>query len=341
MPSRNRLLELALGGYLIAALVAISPIATLQSIKAQETVDPALELEPIAAERDAESGSTTEEDTAPEHEHTSDLRPAIKDLESAIRDLIPKPNEKERKQQEHREVADLKAQEEMATWAKPMFFAAAASCIVTAAGVILIWLTFIQTGNMLDEAKRATEAANKTAASGERSAAEARKQTEIARFSIRVQEAPHLYVKVSQPHYRTDIGEPYVEYRFANLGRTPAIVEHFAAELAVDPRFPLPHFRDKLTAVYEVVGPGKETDLRRAAVKSTGESEKWKSNNGTVLIFYGAAQYIDVLKIFHTYSFCLGIKKDTEGFVVIKVSGNEHYNDRSYCGGDPIAIERL
>jgi hypothetical protein len=61
------------------------------------------------------------------------------DIQAAIRNLESQPDPEKDKRNEDREKADLKAQEDMAFWAKTMFWATAFSLLISAVGLVLIW----------------------------------------------------------------------------------------------------------------------------------------------------------------------------------------------------------
>jgi len=98
-----------------------------------------------------------------------DLLPAIKGIEAAIRESIPEVDQDERKRQEDREIADLRAQQKMALWAERMFWAVVASNFLTCVGLYLLWRTLrytkeaaIAAKESVAEARQATQIADKT-----------------------------------------------------------------------------------------------------------------------------------------------------------------------------------
>jgi len=97
-----------------------------------------------------------------------DPTPALQDIESAIRDLVSRVDEDERRQEVERSLRNLNAQENMVWWAEMMFYASAASVILTLFALIAIVRTLTHTRRaadaavgMLDEAATATQAAQR------------------------------------------------------------------------------------------------------------------------------------------------------------------------------------
>lgn len=126
---------------------------------AQEAPEAAVEGQPVTEPGQQESGPTGETNAPSEDAEPPDLAPSLQGIEAAIRDLIAEEDEIERQRQEEREIRDLNAQEEMAGWAREMFWTSAATVVLTAVGVILIWRTLKATRDAVKEAEKATVAA--------------------------------------------------------------------------------------------------------------------------------------------------------------------------------------
>ena len=150
MLKRYGLLILVLG--LIAQSSVAQEAATSKDEPRQESSSP-------------DSNSAPQQDEQP----TIDYAPALQAIAAAIRDLVSKANEEERAQEAEKSRRDLRAQEGMAWWAELMFYASAASVLLTFVALIAIIRTLIHTRRaadaaegMLKEAADATAAANQT-----------------------------------------------------------------------------------------------------------------------------------------------------------------------------------
>lgn len=110
-----------------------------------------------------------------------------------------------------REQRDLNAQEEMAIWAKRMFWAAVATVVVSGIGVVLIFITFQQTRRAADSADRMAEEAAKATQAALRSAT-------VAEKALVGVERPFLVIEPG----RAAPGAQY--YSFVNHGRTPCVI---------------------------------------------------------------------------------------------------------------------
>lgn len=130
-------------GSIVAALWLMS---ALSGAAAQERTEPALDRQPIPETREETGAEPRQAGARPIETDADRLVPAIKTIEGAIRDLIPEENPEYRERQEHRELADLHAQQDMAFWAKAMFWAAVVSLFLTAIGIWLIWRTLVHRG---------------------------------------------------------------------------------------------------------------------------------------------------------------------------------------------------
>lgn len=183
---------------------------------AQEATQPAIESQPIPAVGQEQRGGTGEQDTAPELSYTERLLTAVERIEPAVRELIAEENKVERERQQEREVRDLSAQEHMARWAERMGWAAIASIILTAVGVLLIWRTLLHTrdaakhaGAAVDEAKKATVAAEET--------------VQLTRTIGQEQVRAYVGLNVLYVSKMQDTGISRDSMKITNFGQSPAL----------------------------------------------------------------------------------------------------------------------
>lgn len=125
-----------------------------------------LEQHPLTESRQGDAPKNS--DTSPQTDlgNSSEILPAIKGIEAAIRDLIAEEDKIEADRQRNQEGRDLEAQESMAKWARWMFWATLGTAAVTIVGLVLIGFTLNytkkaaeHTEGMLRQAERATIAA--------------------------------------------------------------------------------------------------------------------------------------------------------------------------------------
>ena len=136
---------------------------------AQETSKPTLESQPETKPRQSQSNTGGEDQSSQEEISAPDITPALKGIETAIRELIAEKNEDQSQREEERDRRDLQAQEDMAFWAKAMTLATVATVILTAAALWAIVRTLHHTrraadaaDGMLTEARATTKAAQDT-----------------------------------------------------------------------------------------------------------------------------------------------------------------------------------
>lgn len=176
---------------------------------------PILEGEPVAEPRQEEGASASEQRATPEQDSTSQLLPAIRSIETAIRDLIAEEDEIARQKEEARNDADLRAQEDMAWWAKLMFFAAAGSLLLTGIGVLLIWRTLLATQAAANAAVATVDAAtDANVTTREVAEAQARAYLSVIRADIAID---------TKPRPAKEFEHVEVTMHFHNSGSTPAI----------------------------------------------------------------------------------------------------------------------
>lgn len=116
-----------------------------------------------------ESATTGDSNSASQDAQPIDFSPALKGIESAIRELIAEEDTIETERKQSQETRDLMAQEGMAWWAEWMFYAAAATVILTFVALFAIIRTLHHTRraadytrDMLVEARATTNAAKET-----------------------------------------------------------------------------------------------------------------------------------------------------------------------------------
>jgi hypothetical protein len=167
-------------GRIGSATIALGLTVALPGALAQEGIEPALESQPVAEPRQEPGTEQGEDHAAQEQTEAGQIEPALKAIETAIRDLIAEEDTIERERQQQREMADLEAQQEMALWAERMTWATWASVGLTFVGLILIGRTMLYTR---DAALYTGDAALHTKTGADAAVAtadEARKQTVVA-----------------------------------------------------------------------------------------------------------------------------------------------------------------
>lgn len=184
-----------------------------------------LAIQPIAdrchAESDArQGGEVPKKDVQPYPVAPPDLSPLYERLEridKSIEALKPSP---ETADEYRRAEGDLKAQKDMADWARVMAYVTGASVVVSALGVGLIVLTLRQNKRSLRIAlagvRRSSAAIRETKRIGE---AQARAYLSVIRADLELDRRPRI-------HPQIDAIELYLT--FHNSGATPAInVSHY------------------------------------------------------------------------------------------------------------------
>jgi hypothetical protein len=128
---------------------------------AHEPVKVAPQDQPAPPIEQTERGDEAKTGPAPIEQFGLELLPAIKRIEDAIREHLPKNDEADRRK-EDREVADLQAQRDMVYWARWMFWASAAGVFLTVVGLVMIGGTLYYTASAATSARDAANAANQT-----------------------------------------------------------------------------------------------------------------------------------------------------------------------------------
>lgn len=193
------------GAAIILALVA-SVLAAAQPIPVYEVGAP-LEGEPIPARQDSSADpdytNAGQQQTAP-----ADITPALEAIEGPKSDLIADEGADERQRQEHREIADLQAQQDMAVWAKLMTWATWVGVFLTAVALLLIWRT-------LHHTRVASQAAVAAVI-------EAEKTVEITRQIGMAQVRAYVAI-INAVIHEFAVGKvPFVRVQIKNGGQSPA-----------------------------------------------------------------------------------------------------------------------
>lgn len=173
-----------------------------------------------------------------------------------------------------REKRDLHAQEDMAIWAKRMFWATVAAVVLSGVGIVLIYTTFRETRRTANAGDKMAEEAAKATAAALRSAA-------VAEKALVGVERPFVVINPAQ------FNEYYVNYIFSNYGRTPAVIMHsdvrYLAITPLDGPEPLTAnvLQAALTPGWEVVPPngGKSDEAivrpGKPIVEGAERAEMW------------------------------------------------------------------
>lgn len=100
-----------------------------------------------------------------------------------------------KRDEDERERRDLKAQEDMADWAQAMFWAAFAQAILSAVGIVLIFVTFKEARRAADSGDRMAEEAVKATSAAIEASNAGREANAIAKTTSELQLRPWLIVK--------------------------------------------------------------------------------------------------------------------------------------------------
>ena len=208
------------------------------------------------------------------------LPPAVQDDLNRIAGALEASNaHPEATAEQQRAQDDLKAQQDMAKWAKFMFWAATAETLVTLVGVILVWLTLNATWAAKGEAKRAADAAEKTVDT---------MQT-FGRQELRA----YLSVNpVNHGNFGASNFNPIIALK--NTGQTPAtdvtawicgaVLPHpHSGDLPANQQEPKPKF---------VLGPGTEHTLTCEVEMTNYEKVAFLQSSNRIQI-WGEANYTD------------------------------------------------
>jgi hypothetical protein len=201
---------------------------------AQEPQQPTLKSEPIPTVGQQPSTAQSQPTAKSQPTDAEQLMPVLQGIESAIRKLIPSEDTEQRRRQEEREKADLKAQEDMAFWAMTMFWATLATVLLTFAALIAIIRTLHHTRRAADYAKSMVEEAAKATNAANATFDEARLANEIARDGLIAQHRPWMTLELDSAgpvHLaRPGRGEVSVELTTTNIGNSPALMTMYKAK---------------------------------------------------------------------------------------------------------------
>jgi hypothetical protein len=111
------------------------------------------QITPEDQPRQQEGARTTDNGSKDQQTGSVSIFTSLDGIETAIRDLIAKEDETEQDRIREQESRDLKAQEEMAWWAGLMFYATAATVLLTFAALIAIIRTLYHTKRAADQAE--------------------------------------------------------------------------------------------------------------------------------------------------------------------------------------------
>jgi hypothetical protein len=243
-------------GRIGSAAIAFGLSAALSGALAQERIEPALESQPVPESRDQPGADQSKASAGQEDTDTGRLVAAIDEIKAAIRDLIAEEDPQQRERQEHREEADLHAQQDMALWAKRMFWATFAAVVLTFVGVVLIWRTLIHTRHAAEAAIGGTNAAIDAAKAAQTTAEAAIKANELNRSSfiemyrarLDLMEMKAVSPLIWRKKDDGTIGELTVRFVVHNTGRTEARGAHIEARLFADQFFMPTRCREEVAA---------------------------------------------------------------------------------------------
>lgn len=246
---------------------------------------------------------------------------------------------------------DLIAQQSMARWAFWLL-------IVTSIGVGLLVATFWETRraaiaamSVVGQAERQAKAAEDSLADqklntefGARQSAlainEARRQADLAEQSYRRLERPYLFIEFTTTGGLRRPGPgtiPFLKYKFANYGKTPAILRGISVGLIKNPPFPMKTTYATIDEAYDIVPPGGTTAKERLVeVIDAKAGESFDSANATLLYLRGIIEYEDPTGALHEDSFMMRGQAGAEAF---KIHGGAYYNWRRTTYPDDKAPE--
>jgi hypothetical protein len=235
-------------------------------------------------------------------------------------------DESDPKQKEEREKRDLVAQEEMAFWAKTLFWTTCASVFLTLVGLAMILGALIYTKRvsestvaMLIEGKEATKGALETAA-------EAKRQANLFEQSFKRLYRPYVFFEVVETTgLRNEREEhPFLTYQLVNRGKLPAIIRSVSLGLLDNPQFPLT-VPDKNDTRHFVVAAGDGLPMPQKLTVTDRMGKQYAGREGAKLVVYGQIEYDDPTGARHTDRFCMRGMTDAKYFAL---EGGDDYNWR-------------
>lgn len=288
------------------------------SAYAQQSGGAALEGKPVTTGGQPERSAASQKPAADHSSITEKLVPAIEKIEPALRQLVPKEDKDESQRKEQREVSDLQAQQEMALWAKLMFWATFATVGLTFLGLMLIRGTLRETRRAADYTKDMLAEAEKTTKAAEQAVAQ--QVTAVRRL-----ERPYLFIKIvstNQLRSRPASG-PFIEYVIHNEGKLPAVLRTITDALWDTPSLPLPLDGVNMQEFFAVVAPGASTDPITLKVSNVVAAE-YSGETAANLVLYARLAYDDPTGARHIDQICL---RGTSGGRKFRIDGDE-YNKR-------------
>lgn len=275
MSKRNRGDYDQLGRIAIIGIGAVAWGAMIWSISAYQAVDAYRTGQHAAYERKSTDSRIAES--------CSDRKGSA--LVQCVKDIIETSRDSERSEY------DLNAQEQMAYWAKLMFWATAIMAMVTVVGVWFVKRTLEATLEAVEDTSEATEAM--------------REANEIARDTTRRQ--LRAYILPARSNFTLKDGIPSAVIDIENFGQTPALnvqswvhfwVENFPLQKA------LPSPPDDFMMSRGYIGPGNHSEFSHARKMPISEFLLDEIRSGrAALYFYGNTRYGDIFGQEHVTDF--------------------------------------
>jgi hypothetical protein len=236
---------------------------------------------------------------------------------------------------------DLRAQEEMADWAFWVMALTGATVAVTFAGVLLVGFTLLETKRLRGEAEKTTRAAMAAVTSSDRAADATINAANAAIEANRLNKSAFITdqrawislenIAIGSPMvWENHEGKIALQFRYRNVGKTPAVQADLRAEIVVDSkRDPYGVFRefklrmkDKEPFLGTTLFPNQE---HRQLVRMTIEVDQlakffgevgidgWKEACPVMPVLVGAIQYrLSFDNDIHTTEFMYVIVKKAE-----------------------------
>ena len=282
--------------------------------------------QPVGDDPASQPGSAQGQPQA-KSDNTPLILDAIKsDIERIGRATEALKDESDPKQKEEREKHDLVAQQDMAFWAKALFWSTCASVFLTLVGLAMIFRAWIYTKRasesavaMVIEGKEATKAALETAA-------EAKRQADLFEQSFKRLDRPYVFFEVVETTgLRSEREEhPFLTYQLVNRGKLPAVIRSVSIGLLDGPQFPLTVLANKDTRHF-VVAAGDALLMPQKLTVSDRRGKQYAGREGAKLVVYGQIEYDDPTGAHHTDSFCMRGMTDAKHFAL---EGGDEYNSR-------------
>lgn len=218
-------------------------------------------------------------------------------------------NSSDRNDQNYYTREDLKAQQATACFTEWIFYATTFQFLLACLGTaLLLWSLRLN--------RKATNAAVQSAQASER-------QARYSLDSFRRLERPYIHFSVAniEPLSGPNKWQPHMYFGFANHGKSPAIVHSYGVRLQDSPVPPLRVPPSKVVETYEVIEPGRFSNVRiRVDVDGAERGQSFADMAGHGLRLLGWVSYGDQMGATHTDYFCLRCVKDRE-FTVDHSSG--------------------